>query len=58
MAYVFQTPKYYNVFQHQNIIWLSRKYNCKYVGFMAPLAKKVPDPWSNSTCYLSCCFCS
>ena len=29
----------------ENIIWLSRKYNLKYVGFMTPLAKKVPDPW-------------
>jgi len=29
----------------KNIIWFSRKYNNKYVGFMAPLAKKVPDPW-------------
>jgi len=28
----------------ENIIWLSRKYNLKYVGFMTPLAKKVPDP--------------
>jgi len=28
-----------------NITWLSWNYNKKYVGFMAPLAKKVPDPW-------------
>jgi len=28
----------------ENIIWLSRKYNQKYVGVMAPFAKKVPDP--------------
>jgi len=28
----------------KNIIWLSQKYNSKYVGFMAPLAKNVPDP--------------
>jgi len=27
------------------IIWLSRKHISKYAGFMAPLAKKVPDPW-------------
>jgi len=29
----------------ENIIWLSQKYNQKYVGFMAPLAKKFPNPW-------------
>jgi len=33
----------------KNIIWLSRKYNKKYVGFMTPLAKKVPDPWATPT---------
>ena len=25
-------------------VWLSRKYNWKYVGFMVPLAKKIADP--------------
>jgi len=32
----------------KNIVWLSRKYNYKNVGFMAPLAKKVPDPCSST----------
>ena len=30
----------------KNIVWLSRKYNKKYVGFMNPLAKQVPEPWA------------
>jgi len=28
----------------KNIVWLSRKYNQKYIGFMTPLAKKFPIP--------------
>jgi len=52
----------------KNIVWLSRKYNKKYVGFMAPLAKKVPDPCTkqllsrvilklrNKLLHGSCCF--
>jgi len=30
------------------MIWLSWKHNWKYVGFTAPLAKKVPDPCCNA----------
>jgi len=33
----------------ENIIWHSRKYNSKYVGFMTPLDKKVPDPCNITT---------
>ena len=33
----------------KNIIRLSRKYIKKYVGFMAALAKKVPELWAKST---------
>jgi len=27
----------------------------KYVTFMAPLAKKVPDPWHTRTLFTRCC---
>jgi len=33
----------------KSIVWLSRQYNQKYVGFMAPFAKKVPYPCAK--CY-------
>jgi len=43
----------------KNIIWFSRKYNLQYAGFMAPLAKKIPNPWViRSTVDYGWCFAS